>query len=159
MSFLIRPLTSSDQTLVTQFIIEHWGSEIVVAHDTIYHPAELQGFAAIRDNTIIGLATYHIAKDECEIVTLDSVQKKTGIGTALIDAVKNIAIESKCKRLWLITTNDNLNALLFYQKRGFVLVAIHREAVTRARKLKPQIPLIGEFGIPLRDEVELEIKV
>jgi RimJ/RimL family protein N-acetyltransferase len=76
---------------------------------------------------------------------------------ALIEAVKNTARAAKCKRLWLITTNDNLNALRFYQKRGFVLVAVHRNALEISRQLKPEIPLFGADGIPLRDEIELEM--
>jgi GNAT superfamily N-acetyltransferase len=75
----------------------------------------------------------------------------------LIDAVRQEAQRAGCKRLWLITTNDNLTALRFYQRRGFVLVAVHRNAVELSRKLKPQIPLIGEHGIPIRDEIELEM--
>ena len=75
----------------------------------------------------------------------------------MIDAVREVATESGCKRLWLITTNDNINALRFYQKRGFVLVAVHRNALELSRKLKPEIPMIGNDGIPLRDEVELEM--
>jgi hypothetical protein len=55
------------------------------------------------------------------------------------------------------TTNDNLNALRFYQKRGFVLVSVHRNAVIKSRQLKPEIPLTGNDGIPLRDEIELEM--
>ncbi|MBK9123270.1 MAG: GNAT family N-acetyltransferase, partial [Chloroflexi bacterium] len=60
-------------------------------------------------------------------------------------------------RLWLITTNDNLDALRFYQKRGWHLVAVHRDALNESRRLKPQIPIIGMDGIPLRDEIELEM--
>jgi hypothetical protein len=50
-----------------------------------------------------------------------------------------------------------MNALRFYQKRGFVLVAVHRNALEQSRKLKPEIPLIGDDEIPLRDEIELEM--
>ncbi|MFP3471139.1 GNAT family N-acetyltransferase, partial [Micrococcus sp. SIMBA_144] len=63
---------------------------------------------------------------------------------------------SGCSRITLITTNDNLAALKFYQKRGFVMTAIHRNAVEKARKIKPEIPLIGNDGIPIRDEIQLE---
>jgi ribosomal protein S18 acetylase RimI-like enzyme len=90
-------------------------------------------------------------------VTIDSDKPSIGVGTVLIDAVKEIARQAGCSRLWLITTNDNMNALRFYQKRGFVLVAVHRNALERSRKLKPEIPLIGDDEIPLRDEIELEM--
>ena len=142
---------------MTRHVAEHWGAEIVVAHGTLYHPAELPGFVAELDGKAAGLVTFHIAGDACEIVTLDSLHPGQGIGTALIEAVKAAAGAAGCRRLWLITTNDNLHALGFYQKRGFRLVAVHPGAVNEARKLKPEIPLIGNDGIPIRDEIELEI--
>jgi ribosomal protein S18 acetylase RimI-like enzyme len=154
--FTIRPIQDSDRDWVRQFMIDHWGAEIVVAHGTIYRPHELSGFIAFRRRKPIGLVTYQINDRACEIVTLDSLQARQGIGTALIEAVKAASKQSGCTRLWLITTNDNLNALRFYQKRGFELVAIHRRAIEQSRQIKPQIPLIGEYGIPLRDEIELE---
>ncbi len=83
--------------------------------------------------------------------------EKARIGTALIDAVKDVATMAHCKRLWLITANDNMAALRFYQKRGFLLVAVYRNAVEQSRRLKPEIPLVGIDGIPLRDEIELEL--
>jgi DNA-3-methyladenine glycosylase I len=155
-SFSVRPLDSNDQGWVAQFITEHWGAEFVVAHGEVYYPAKLPGFVAIQGNEEIGLVTYAIVGDSCEIVTLNSLRPSSGIGTALIEAVKAEARQARCRRLWLITTNDNLNALRFYQKRGFVLVAIHRNAVEFTRKLKP-VPLLGGDGIPIRDEIEVEM--
>ena len=153
----IRSLSPADCDWVTRHVREHWGAEIVVAHGTLYHPAALPGFVAEMAGEVAGLVTFHIAGDACEIVTLDSLHPDQGIGTALIEAVKAAAGAAGCRRLWLITTNDNLHALGFYQKRGFRLVAVHPGAVDAARKLKPEIPLIGNDGIPIRDEIELEI--
>jgi hypothetical protein len=62
-------------------------------------------------------------------------------------------------RLWLITSNDNLNAIRFYQRRGMRLTAVHRGAIDEARQIKPSIPLIGEHGIPIHDELELELRL
>ncbi len=156
-SFHVRSLAPEDREWVEKFIIERWGAEIVVGHGIIYRPAEHPGFVAIHEGQKMGLVTYDIAGESCEIVSIDSTNSSIGIGTALIEAVKKIAREAKCKRLWLITTNDNLNALRFYQKRGFVLVAVHRNALELSRRLKPEIPLVGAEGIPLRDEIELEM--
>jgi ribosomal protein S18 acetylase RimI-like enzyme len=153
----IRPLSPADRDWATRHFAEHWGAEIAVAHCTIYHPAALPGFVAELDGKTVGLVTFHIAGDACEIVTLDSLRPDQGIGTALIVAVKAAADAAGCRRLWLITTNDNLHALGFYQKRGFRLAAVHPGAVNESRKLKPEIPLIGNDGIPIRDEIELEI--
>jgi L-amino acid N-acyltransferase YncA len=82
-----------------------------------------------------------------------------GIGSKLIEQVIEEARTRGCKRLFLITTNDNLNALGFYQKRGFEIAAVHRGAVNESRKIKPGIPLVGYHSIPLRDEIELEMSL
>jgi DNA-3-methyladenine glycosylase I len=123
----------------------------------IYYPQDLPGFVVLYLGEKVGLITYNIIEHNCEIVTIDSTHPSSGVGTALIEAVKDIAIKSGCKRLWLITTNDNMNALRFYQKRGFRLVAVHNNALEQSRKLKPEIPMLGNHGIPLRDEIELEM--
>lgn len=78
------------------------------------------------------------------------------MGTALIEAVKSVARERGCKPVWLITTNDNLDARRFYQRRGFQLVGVARNALEESRKIKPQISATGFYGIPIRDEIELE---
>ena len=105
------------------------------------------------------MLTYRIDGRDCEIVTVDSATKGAGIGTALIDAAKKVAQTKGCKRLWLITTNDNLNALGFYQKRRFRPVALYPNALEASRKLKPEISLKAANGIPIRDELELELEL
>jgi GNAT superfamily N-acetyltransferase len=153
----ILPINADDQEWVSQFMLQHWDSNMVVSRRVIYYPSDLPGFVAKFDGKKVGLVTYNITGASCEIVTINSIRPSLGIGTALIESVRDMAIKSGCKRLWLITTNDNMTALRFYQKRGFVIVAIHRNALELSRKLKPEIPLIGNDGIPLRDEIELEM--
>ena len=153
----ILPINANDHEWVAQFMHEQWGSDKVISRGVIHYPQSLPGFVALYKGEKVGLVTYNIVEGSCEIVILNSTLPSSGVGTALIEAVWDIAIKSGCKRLWLITTNDNLNALRFYQKRGFVLVAVHRNALEQSRKLKPEISLIGNDGIPLRDEIELEI--
>jgi len=154
--FTIRPVDSNDKGWIARFITERWGAEFIVAHREVFYCKNLPGFVAIQREEKVGLATYKIVGDDCEIVSLDSLRPCAGIGSGLIDAVKAVAARSGCKRLWLVTTNDNLNALRFYQKRGFVLVKINRNMIEFARRLKP-VPLVGAEGIPLRDEIELEM--
>ncbi len=153
----VRPLTAQDSEWVRQDIVQHWGDTIVIAHGKVYHPEALPGFVAILKGDRVGLLTYSLEDENCEIVTINSAKQGMGIGTLLIQAVARVAREAGCKRLWLITTNDNLDALRFYQKRGFTLVAVHRGAVDAARQMKPGIPLMGEDQIPLHDEIELEM--
>lgn len=154
---MIRKIEKSDKSWIREFIKEHWCSESVFVHGQLYRPHELPGFIAEKSGKKAGLITYLIKGTNCEIVTLNSVRSGKGTGTALVEAVKNAALEAGCRRLWLVTTNDNLNALGFYQKKGFVLVAVYRNALDLSRKFKPEIPLTGDNGIPLRDEIELEM--
>jgi len=104
----------------------------------------------------VGLVTYRVEKQECEIITLNSFSEREGVATELLQAAEKAALKFGCNRLWVITTNDNLDALRFYQRRGFRITKIHTEALKESRRLKPEIPEIGLYEIPLRDEIELE---
>ncbi len=136
---------------------ERWGADYVVARGVCYEVANLEGFVAWAGGDRTGIVTYLVAGDTCEVVTLDSLQENAGVGTALMAAVADSARSAGCRRLTLITTNDNFNALRFYQKRGMRLIGLYPGALANSRKLKPQIPEIGNDGIPLRDELELEL--
>jgi RimJ/RimL family protein N-acetyltransferase len=156
-AFQIRPLNEEDSPWVKNLLEEWWAGTKIVTRGRVHQADELPGFIAVQDGKPVGLVTYHINGLECQIVSLNSLYEGIGIGTALIDAVKNIALAARCQRLWLITTNDNTAAIRFFQKRGFRLVAVHRDALEPSRRLKPEIPLTGVDGIPLRDEIELEL--
>ena len=150
-------LTNQDKDWAAQFVLEQWGSYLMVSRGVLYDVTTHPGFVAVVDGERVGLITYLIRGDQCEITLLESIRPSIGVGTALIAATKEAALQAGSHRLWLITTNDNIHALRFYQKRGFVLVAIHRDAVAQSRLLKPQIPSIGNDDIPIRDEIELEL--
>ncbi len=152
----LEPLTPSDQDWVRRLTAEVWGDARVVAHGVIYTPEKLPGFALRQGNAVIGFVTYQIDGDTCEIVTLFSLVQGKGFGAQLVQAVEAAARQAGCRSLWLITTNDNLNAFRFYQKRGFCMTVVFPGAVASTRQLKPSIPLIGEDGIPIRDEIRFE---
>jgi GNAT superfamily N-acetyltransferase len=142
---------------IRRLLMKHWGGTQILSRGQIHEADRLPGFIAICDDQLSGLVTYHIKNVDCELVSLDSLREGIGIGTNLIEAVKGIARNSGCRRLWLITTNDNTNALRYYQKRGFQITNIYPNAVKKSRNLKPSIPEVGHHGIPIRDEIELEI--
>lgn len=141
---------------IIEFFKLHWGSPEMVISSGVYDCSTLDGFAIVKEDNVIGLITYVIKDYECEIISLDSIEEGKGIGTSLVKEVENLAFEKECKLIKLITTNDNLLALKFYQKRGFFISKMINNAVEKARKLKPEIPLIGNDGIPIRDEIELK---
>lgn len=159
-TYRIRALSSDDRNWLASKLDEHWGSTRVVSRGVLHYAHTLPGFVVVNgDDEPQGFITYHIKGEACEIVTLNSFNPGIGIGNALINAVRDAALTEKCKRLWLITSNDNMPALAYWQKRGFELVAVHRGSITEARRMKPEIPLIGLDNIPIRDEIELECAI
>jgi ribosomal protein S18 acetylase RimI-like enzyme len=156
----MRRLIPDDLQRLGQFWVEHWGGEEMLARGNIYRPDDVDGgFVVEEGDEWIGLVTFIIKNDECEVTSLDSLREGKGIGTKLIDAIMEEARKQNCKRLFLVTTNDNLRALGFYQRRNFVLVKLYPNAMEKTRKIKPSVPLIGYNDIPLRDEIELEINL
>lgn len=155
-SFDIRDLTPEDKHWVQRVLVQYWGSTVQITRGKKYQADELPGLVAQRDGSEVGLLTYHIEDNACEIITHNSMAGHGGIGSCLLDAVRTKAREEQCTRLWLITTNDNTPALRFYQRREFDIVAFHKDAVTQARSLKPEIPNVGFDGIPIKHEIEME---
>jgi ribosomal protein S18 acetylase RimI-like enzyme len=155
--FAVRRLTVEDLPRLRQFWNEHWSGDFIVTRGTIHQAGQVHGFVVEDADGWAGLITFKIAADECEVISLDGLRAGEGIGTILLRTVIEEAREHDCKRLFLITTNDNLYALGFYQRRDFEIAAVHRGAVNESRKIKPGLPEIGLNHIPLRDEIELEM--
>ena len=155
--FEVIPLAPEHRDWADGLVRERWGETRIVTRGRIHDTSTLPGFLALIEAEPVGLATFDVEGDRCEMVSLDSLVEDVGIGGALIEAVKSEARSRGCNRLWLVTTNDNQKAVRFYLKRGFRLVAIHKNALEETRKIKPGLPETGIDGIPLTDEIELEI--
>jgi GNAT superfamily N-acetyltransferase len=154
----VRPREAADRTAALAFLTRH-NSARVARRGELLEPLDHPALLAEADGEVVGMLTYvpDPGWDQCEVLTLHATRQWHGVGTALIKAVEQLAAGHGCARLWLITTNDNVDALRFYQRRGFELAAIHRHAVDDSRsRLKPEIPVAGAYGIPVRDEIELE---
>jgi GNAT superfamily N-acetyltransferase len=153
---IVRAAERSDLAAVEGFLVEH-GSARVARLEELVDAREHPALVAEDDGRLTGLLTYIVDGDRCEILTVHAAEQWRGAGTALIEEVERVARAAGCRQLWLITTNDNVDGLRFYQRRGFRLEALHPGAVDRSRETsKPEIPEIGDHGIPLRDELELQ---
>ena len=153
----VRPLDDADRPWVHDACEREWGLP-VVSPSGAWDPSTLDGFLAVDDGgEPLGAVAYRVVTGQCEIVALFSVEERRGIGTALLDAVARAA--TGCWRLWLITTNDNLHALGFYQRRGWDLVALHRDWIDHVRRLKPDVGSRQSGGIPFRHAIELELRL
>lgn len=151
----LRPVGESDRPTVEWLTTQLWGASEVVVHDDVFYPAALPGIIAERAGRIAGLVTYDVRPGVLEIVTINALDQHAGIGTMLIEAIRAEAKRHGCHQITLTTTNDNIGALRFYQRRGFRLAALRPGAVDRSRLLKPEIPRTGDYSIPLRDEIDL----
>jgi len=153
---VIPPLTEEDQSWLEDLWMSEWGGKTMISKDKTYHIRDLDALIAWNNNTRVGAATYHLENEECELLSINSTVKGLGVGSALLTAFEQTARQAGARRAWLITSNDNLDALRFYQRHGYRIVAVHPNAIDEARKLKPSIPLIGSYEIPIHDELELE---
>jgi GNAT superfamily N-acetyltransferase len=155
----VRPRQAADQAAARAFLARHNSLRVARLGELVHslvHPAFVVETAG---GQLLGMLTYVPGRDwqQCEILTLHAGRQWHGAGTALIEAVGQLARRQGCTGLGVITTNDNVDALRFYQRRGFCLVRVHRGAVDRSRaSLKPEIPPVGAYGIPMRDEIEFE---
>jgi ribosomal protein S18 acetylase RimI-like enzyme len=135
-----------------------FGGRLQARRGELIDVLDLPGLVAEEDGRPVGLLTYRREGRECELAFMEALERGRGIGTALVDALRDAV--AGCERIWVVTTNDNLEALRFYQRRGFVLSALRAGAVDEARReLKPRIAAVGESGIPIRDELELELRL
>lgn len=153
---MIEAINEQNRALVIEFFNEHWGSSEMIVSSGRYNCAELPGLIYMEDEKVIGLLTYIIKDKTIEIFSLDSVIENRGIGTQLMNFLERLAYKNCMFNIKVITTNDNINALKFYQKLGYRIKEIIPDAVNKARLIKPQIPLQAENGIPIMDEIVLE---
>ncbi|MHC4472797.1 MAG: GNAT family N-acetyltransferase [Planctomycetota bacterium] len=155
MTVRLRALRAEDRSWVVERTERLTGASYVVVGGRVHRPEELVGLVAVDDDRRLGHVTWQVDGEITEIVTLEATEPRVGVGTALIEGVEVAAGEAGCTLLRVVTTNDNLDALRFYQKRGFRLAEIRPGAVDRSRQIKPSIPETGLHGIPIRDEIEL----
>ncbi|MDP9296590.1 MAG: GNAT family N-acetyltransferase [Actinomycetota bacterium] len=155
----VRQLQPVDLSWAEALIDRRLGGRLQARRGELIDVLDLPGLAAERRGEPIGLLTYReTEKEGCELVCIAAETEGQGAGTALVKALRDRVPAGTT--IWVVTTNDNLDAFGFYQRRGFILRAVRPRAVERARReLKPSIPEIGANGIPIRDELELELTV
>jgi N-acetylglutamate synthase-like GNAT family acetyltransferase len=152
-----RPIQDSDREAIARFIETQWHSRKVISRGKVFYPHEEEGFIEWRDGQITGLLTFILFGREMEVLTLNSMLSGEGIGSALTLMAINHARTHEIRRILVTTTNDNLHGIGFYQRLGFRISHVNVGAVDEARRIKPEIPEVGQNGIPIRDEIILEL--
>ncbi len=152
----VTELSDDDRQWVRERTELLFGGEFVISGAEVHDPDKLPGYIATEGVERVGLVTYDIQGAGCEVVTIDALCQFIGVGTMLLEKVEETARHAGCTHLWCITTNDNLDAQRFFQKRGFFMREVRVGGMTKIRLLKPNVPKVGYFGIPVRDEIEFE---
>jgi ribosomal protein S18 acetylase RimI-like enzyme len=153
----VTDLSDDDRIWVKERTELLFGGDFVVSRSEVHDPHKLPGFIAKVDRERVGLATYSLYGGECELVTIDSLCQFMGVGTMLLEKVIEAAREAGCQKIWAIVTNDNLDAQRFFQRRGFILSAVRVGSMSKIRLLKPNVPRVGYYDLPVRDEFEYEL--
>ncbi len=152
----IRSTRPEDSGLILELMNKYWGGEPLIVRAKAYYPSHLDGLLALQNGEIVGFLIYDMQGADCEIVVFEVLDKWNGIGTQMLGRLKQMMQSMDCRRIHLMTTNDNVDALRFYQRRGFHICGIHLDSMKASRAMKPGIPMSGEHDIPLRDEIDLE---
>jgi len=155
----VRRVEADEREWLADQLRVQWASTVIVYGDREHDAAQLPALVCCSAGKRLGLATYNLDGPQLEVVTLQRAVEGAGAGSKLLAALVAEARAAGCARLWLLTSNDNLDALRFYQRRGLRIVAIHAGAIDRARERKPSIPLVGSYGIAIHDELELELRL
>ncbi|MEP3431065.1 MAG: GNAT family N-acetyltransferase [Roseibium sp.] len=153
MSVTIRATTAEDHPDVLKLLLQRWTSPDILIDGEMIDASRLPGYTAWSNNELVGLVTLIKRENEWEILTLDSINRWGGVGSLLLDAAIDEIKSTGIDRLTVRTSNDNLDAFRFYQRRGFRLERIGQGVIDRERELKPSIPLRGDYGIEIHDEV------
>ena len=156
---IVRQIAPADREWVQSFLRQHFGSTRIVTRGVLHQADGLPGFIATYGGAPSGLLTYSVMTRELEVVSLHAAITGRGLGSRLLAAARDRAGDLKCRRLWLITTNDNEPAISFYSHWGLQLAAVHRGAIAESRKIKPEIALFGIGGRPIEDEIEFELLI
>ena len=158
-SYEICEIDTSIREKVQPILDETWGSPLLAINGKLWDSRNMPGFAAVSGDEVLGYLLYEFHDGVCEVMVLESVAQNIGVASTLIAQVKRTAKSGGVNKVIVQTSNDNTHAFRFYQRRGFTIREVRLGALDAVRNIKPSIPLIGEDGIPLRDEIEFEIEV
>ena len=155
----VRDLGTDDRDWARELLKRMQGAERVARLGEFIDPLERDCLVAEVDGRRVGLATVHAKPTKgMEVLVLLADPAGIGAGTALMERARQVTVARGHDRLWLVTTNDNLEAIRFYLRRGLSVAAVHAGAVEADRALKPEIPERNEEnGIPIRDLIEFEL--
>lgn len=154
-----RPAMSADRPRIEELALHFWDETSVDCLDRQYDVLDCPAFLACDGQEVAGLASYQPERDlEALVLVLLNVvpgYQGRGGGRALLDAVCREAVRQGLAHVLVVTTNDDLPALAFYQRYGFRISAVIPGRVVEHHGGEQP----GFAGISVRDEIRLVCEV
>jgi ribosomal protein S18 acetylase RimI-like enzyme len=155
----VRPAAAEDYRRIEELALHFWDETEVDCFDRKYDVLECPAFLVWDGGEAVGQASYAIEGEWNAVVLvmlniLPDHQRRGG-GWMLLDAVRGEAVRRGLRRLLVVTSNDDLPALAFYQRYGFCITGILPGRI--AADHGGELP--GLAGIPVRDEIRLAYEV
>jgi uncharacterized damage-inducible protein DinB/N-acetylglutamate synthase-like GNAT family acetyltransferase len=153
----VRPFTTDDAGWAAELLDRELAGRLQARRGELIDVLDGEGLVAWRGGERVGLATFRDdGPGRIELSALVATERAGGIGSALVNGLADEGRKRGVGEIRATTTNDNLDALAFYQRRGFVLEELRGGAVEGSRSaIKPGIPRHAANGLPIRDEIEV----
>lgn len=151
---LVREATDADRLAARELFQRDFGRTKIVAFGELMDIDQMPALVAIRHRDPAGALAYRLLGEALHIVALatDPMWQRSGVGGHLVAEAELLARRLKLGRVVVATTNDNLPALYFYQRRGYRLTGVAIDSViAHTKEVHP-----GFGGVPVRDEMRME---
>jgi ribosomal protein S18 acetylase RimI-like enzyme len=150
----VREATVSDAAMLELFERDFRGTTVLAFGEPMAL-SDLPVIVAEMKDDVAGALAYRLLPDAFQIVALatDPMWQRSGVGGYLVAEAELMARRLALPRVIFCTTNDNLPALYFYQRRGYRITQVVPGALLP--HVKPGFAC-GFAGIPVRDEIRLE---
>src|ERR687887_545459 len=154
---LVREATDRDRAAARELFQRDFGRTKIVAFGEVMDIDQMPALVAVMYADPSGALAYRLLGDALHIVALatDPMWQRSGVGGHLLAEAELLARRLNLKRLVVATTNDNLPALYFYQRRGYRLTDLVPNSVIEHTAQE----VAGFAGIPVRDEIRLEKRI
>jgi ribosomal protein S18 acetylase RimI-like enzyme len=151
---MVREATDSDRAAARELFQRDFGRTRIVAFGEVMDIESMPALVAVLYAEPSGALAYRLLGDSLHIVALatDPMWQRSGVGGYLVAEAELIARKLKLGRIVVATTNDNLPALHFYQRRGYRMTELVASSVVAHTHQE----IAGFAGIPVRDEIRLE---
>lgn len=151
---IVRPCEDADRQAVLDLFERDFGSTRVSAFEAEHALVDVPALVAtVKDGLLAGALAYRIDGEALQMLALatDPMWQRSGVGGHLVARAEVLAREAGCRRAVLVTSNDNLPALYFYQRQHYRVAAVAIGSLVARAAGRP-----GFAGIHVRDEIRLE---